>query len=166
MRVLLIGGGARGRALTRRLVADGDAVRAVSRDAHTREELTRLGAEALDGDPDRIGTLRYACANVTVLVWALGTAHGDDEEKVQALHGSRLEMMLMRTIDTTVRAVVYEGSGSLPLETLEAGSAVVTRLCRKNEIPFALLEADGRDEEAWADAAFRAIHTLLDQPRG
>ena len=166
MRVLLIGGGARGRALARRLLADGDAVRVVSRDPATRAQLQEMGAEALDGDPDRIGTLRYACANVTVLVWALGTAHGDDPEKVQALHGSRLEMMLMRTIDTTVRAVVYESSGSLPEETLETGSAVVTRLCRKNEIPFALLDADGRDADAWAGAAFAAIHTLLDQPRG
>ncbi len=51
---------------------------------------------------------------MTILVWALATATGDDTEKVHALHGSRLEMMLERTIDTTVRGVLYEATGTLP----------------------------------------------------
>ncbi len=101
-----------------------------------------------------------------MLVWALACASGDDQEKVDALHGSRLSMMLERTIDTTVRAVVYEGAGSLPAATLAEGRAVVERLCRKNEIPYAILQADGADADGWANAAEAAILELLERDRG
>lgn len=138
----------------------------VSRRPERRAAIEAVGAEYLDGDPDLIGTLRYACENVTVLVWALASATGDDEEKVHALHGTRLSMMLERTIDTTVRAVLYEGRGTLPDEVLAEGRAVVERLCRKNEIPFSVLEADPADPVAWADAADTAIAGLLARDRG
>ena len=138
----------------------------VSRRPDRRAEIEAVGAEYLDGDPDLIGTLRYACENVTVLVWALASASGDDLEKVHALHGTRLHMMLERTIDTTVRGVIYEGRGSLPNEVLAEGRAVVEKLCRKNEIPFAVIDADPADSAAWADAADAAIADLLSRDRG
>lgn len=166
MRVLIVGGGARGLALAKRLRDRGDAARVVSRDPGKRAAIEAVGAEFLEGDPDRIGTLRYACENVTALVWALGTATGDDAEKVAALHGTRLEMMLERTIDTTVRAVVYEGVGTVPADQLAQGRAVVERLCRKNEIPFAVLDADPSDAASWAAAAEAEILGLLALDRG
>ena len=125
-----------------------------------------MGAEYLAGDPDRIGTLRYACENVTTLVWALGSATGPNTEAVHALHGTRLSMMLERTIDTTVRGVIYEHRGTLPPEVLDEGRAVVERLCGKNEIPFVILDADPADSETWADAADAAIAELLARDRG
>ena len=76
MRVLLIGGGCRGLALTRELVADGHAVRAVTRTEAGRAAIEEAGAECWIGDPDVVGTLRYALENVTIVVWALGTASG------------------------------------------------------------------------------------------
>lgn len=166
MRVLIVGGGERGLALAARLRARGDAARVVTRREERRDAIEAVGAECLIGDPDRIGTLRYACENVTALVWALGCASGEDAGKIAALHDSRLSMMLERTIDTTVRAVVYEAAGSLSPEHFASGRAVVTRLCERNEIPHALLEADGSDPQAWAEAGEAAILELLSRDRG
>jgi len=161
VRVLLVGSSARGLELARRLTADGHAVRAVTRTEARRAELQDSGCECWIGDPDRIGTLRYALENVTILVWALGTASGPDAEQIAALHGSRLRMMLDKTTDTTVRGVLYEATGTLDASTLAAGVQEVLLANRANEIPYALLEADGTDAGAWAKAALEGIATLL-----
>lgn len=145
MRVLLVGGGCRGLELTRSLVAEGHAVRVVTRSPAREAEISEAGGEPWIGDPDVIGTLRYALANVTVLVWALGTVDSPD------LHGSRLEMMLERTVDTMVRGVIYEG----------AANEVVERMCTKNEVPFAFLASDPADGPGWAAEARRLIDALL-----
>jgi NAD(P)-dependent dehydrogenase (short-subunit alcohol dehydrogenase family) len=158
MRVLLVGGGCRGLELTRALVAEGHAVRVVTRRAERRDEIEAAGGECWSGDPDVVGTLRYALANVTILLWALGTASGGS---VEALHGSRLTMMLERTIDTMVRGVIYEAAGSVEPAILARGAAEVRRMCERNELPYALLEADPADAGAWTDAAGAAIERLL-----
>jgi uncharacterized protein YbjT (DUF2867 family) len=160
MRVLLIGGGCRGLGLARALLADGHAVRAVTRDESRRAPIEAAGAECWIGDPDVVGTLRYALENVTILVWALGTATGADDA-VAALHGPRLEMMLSKSIDTTVRGIVYEAAGTVAASTLQAGEAEVRRACELHEIPFEVLTADPADADAWASAARGAIDRLL-----
>lgn len=160
MRVLLIGGGCRGLRLARDLVADGHAVRAVTRDEANRARIEQLGAECWIGDPDVVGTLRYALENVTILVWALGTAAGSPEA-VAALHGARLQMMLSKTIDTTVRGVVYEVAGTVDAAILAAGAAALRSTCELNEIPCALLSADPSQPDRWAAAARAAIDGLL-----
>jgi hypothetical protein len=130
-RLLLVGGSSR-RALdlTRSLVADGHAVRAVTRTEANRERIEAAGAECWIGDPDVIGTLRYALEGVTILMWLLGTV-GRPE-----LHGSRLAMMLEKTIDTTARGVVYEAG---PPE----GVATVERVAGYNEIPYRIVPLGG-----------------------
>lgn len=160
MRVLLIGGGCRGLCLTENLVADGHAVRAVTRSEDRRAPIEAAGAECWLGDPDVVGTLRYALDNVTIVVWALGTAAGAGEQ-VAALHGSRLEMMLSKTIDTTVRGIVYEAAGTVPAEVLAAGAEELRRACERNEIPHAVLRADPADSGAWVVAMRSAIDGLL-----
>ena len=160
MRVLLIGGGCRGLGLAESLVAGGHAVRLVTRDESKRARVERSGAECWVGDPDVVGTLRYALESVTILVWALGTAAGSPEE-VAALHGPRLEMMLSKTIDTTVRGVVYEAAGTVAPEMLAAGVAELRRACELNEIPYAVLDADPARRDAWIGAARAAIDGLL-----
>jgi len=160
MRVLLIGGGCRGLTLTQRLVADGHAVRAVTRHEDRRGAIEAAGAECWIGDPDVVGTLRYALENVTILVWALGTASGS-AGGVAALHGSRLEMMLSKSIDTTVRGIVYEAAGTVAPETLQAGVGELRRACERNEIPFEVLTADPADADRWAAAARGSIDRLL-----
>lgn len=160
MRVLLVGGGCRGLGLTRGLVADGHAVRVVTRDEGRRADIEAAGGECWIGDPDVVGTLRYALESVTILVWALGTARGTDEA-VAALHGSRLEMMLGRTIDSTVRGVLYESAGTVDPDVLSAGAAELRRACELNEIPYAVLDADPADSGTWEAAARQAIELLL-----
>jgi NAD(P)-dependent dehydrogenase (short-subunit alcohol dehydrogenase family) len=160
MRVLLIGGGCRGLALAQLLVADGHAVRAVTRSESHREAIEATAAECWIGDPDVVGTLRYALESVTILVWALGTASGP-EDAVAALHGSRLEMMLSKSIDTTVRGIVYEAAGTVAPEILAAGAGELRRACELNEIPFEVLTAEPADASAWAAAARAAIDRLL-----
>lgn len=160
MRILMVGGGCRGLDLTRDLAAEGHAVRVVTRAEGRRAEIEAAGGQPWIGDPDRIGTLRYALDNVTLLLWLLGTASGPDE-KVAALHGSRLNMMLERTTDSTVRGVVYEAAGTLPPEVFDSGVAEMQHANLTNEIPYALLTADPTDREAWLVAAHTAIEGLL-----
>jgi predicted dinucleotide-binding enzyme len=142
----MVGGGCRGLALARSLVAEGHAVRAVTRDESKRAALEDAGCECWIGDPDRIGTLRYALDNATVLLWLLGTVD------VPELHGSRLEMMLERTVDTTVRGVLYEG---------RAGAAVVQAAHDRHGIPIAFLDTGPGDVEAWVTDARAQIDGLL-----
>jgi hypothetical protein len=165
MRALMVGGGCRGLELARELAADGHAVRAVTRRPEARAAIEAAGAECFVGDPDVVGTLRYALDNVTILLWLLGTATGG-EDKVAALHGSRLRMMLEKTTDTTVRGVVYEAAGTVAAPLLAAGVEEVRRARRTNEIPYALLTADPADRPAWLADARAAIAALLTARRG
>lgn len=156
----MVGGGCRGLALARELVAEGHAVRAVTRDAKRRPAIEAAGAECWIGDPDVVGTLRYALDNVTVLMWLLGTATGGPEE-VAALHGSRLKMMLEKSTDTTVRGVVYEAAGTVDEDVLAAGVGEVRFARATSAIPYALLETDPAEQRAWVAAARDAIASLL-----
>jgi hypothetical protein len=156
----MVGGGCRGLELARGLVADGHAVRAVTRTEARRGELEAARCECWIGDPDRVGTLRYALDNVTLVLWLLGTASGPPEA-VAALHGPRLRMMLEKTTDTTVRGVVYEAGGTVPADVLAGGAAEAEHARRTNEIPYALLGADPADRAAWVAAARAAIDGLL-----
>ena len=146
----MVGGGCRGLALARSLVSEGHAVRAVTRDESRRTDIESAGCECWIGDPDRIGTLRYALENATVLLWLLATVD------VPELHGSRLEMMLERTVDTTVRGVLYEGS---------AGRSVVQAAHDRHGIPIAFLDADPGDVETWVAEARSGIDSLLPTAR-
>lgn len=151
MRALVVGGGERALALTRSLSAEGHAVRVVAQDESGRAAIEEAGGECWIGTPDRIGTLRYALDNVTVLLWLLG----DDDTDV--LHGSRLQMMLEKTTDTTVRGVVYETGSAHSASGVEQ----VRHANRTNEIPFALLEADVADPVRWLAECRAAIDGLL-----
>ena len=165
MRALIVGGGCRGLELARALRAEGHAVRAVTRRPEARPAIEAAGAECFIGDPDVIGTLRYALDNVTVLLWLLGTAKGP-ADKVAALHGSRLRMMLERTTDTTVRGVVYEAAGTVDPAVLATGVEEMRHAQRTNEIPYALITAAREDGAAWLADARAAIHGLLTARRG
>ena len=111
-RCLIIGCGCRGQALSRELVARGNAVRATTRDPAHVGAIEAAGAEAVVGDPDRVATIAPAFEHVGAAVILLGSAVGTPEA-LAALHGSRLDMLLLRMLDSTVRGIVYEAVGIL-----------------------------------------------------
>jgi uncharacterized protein YbjT (DUF2867 family) len=159
-RVLIIGGGCRGRQLARAVVADGHAVRITTRDPARRGDIEAAGAEAYVGDPDRIGTLMDALAGVTVACWLLGTAAGDPE-RVAALHGTRLRFFLEKTVDTPVRGIVYEAAGTVPAAVLAGGRAEVQAAHETWQIPMGIVTAPPDVPDAWLAAARDGVRALL-----
>lgn len=159
-RCLIIGCGCRGRLLASELIARGHAVRGTTRDPARAGGIDAVGAEAVVGDPDVVATLARALDHVTVACILLGSAIGPPAQ-LAALHGSRLEMLLSRMLDTTVRGIVYEAQGSIEPALLADGSARVRALCQDARIPFALLEADPWDHSGWVRTAADAVDRVL-----
>ncbi len=123
-------------------------------------ELEAAGVEPVLGDPDRVATIAPAFEHVAVALVMLGSAAGEADE-LGALHGTRLEMLLTRMLDTTIRGVVYEGAGSVDPELLRAGATRVRAACEGSRIPYVLLDADPADWEAWLAAATDAVARVL-----
>ncbi|HWX96234.1 MAG TPA: hypothetical protein VNZ01_05225 [Solirubrobacteraceae bacterium] len=160
-RILIVGGGCRGRQLASTLVGEGHAVRITTRTEAGRRSIEASGAECWIGTPDRLATLRAALENVTVLCWLLGSASGPAQE-LRALHSTRLEFFATQAIDTTVRGFVYEAGGTTtPAEALGEGLAIVRGIAERNAIPFAFLTADPADAGAWLTQARAAVDSLL-----
>jgi 3-hydroxyisobutyrate dehydrogenase-like beta-hydroxyacid dehydrogenase len=160
-RCLIIGCGCRGRSLARELIAAGHSVRGTTRSEAGTAAIEAAGAEAVLGDPDVVGTLVGSFEHVSVACLLLGSATGAPAN-LAALHGTRLDMLLTRMLDTTVRGVVYEAAGSVDREILAAGAALVGERCEDSRIPYVLLRADPGDHRAWTTAAASAVHSALD----
>ena len=139
-RVLIVGGGCRGRELAAGVGRAGHAVRITTRTEAGRPAIEACGAECFVGTPDRVASLRYALEGVAVVCWLFGSVC------VPALHGSRLEAMLGQIVDTTVRGLVYEGS---------AGAAAVRAWGAVHAVPCRVLPV------ASPGAAWAAIEELL-----
>jgi nucleoside-diphosphate-sugar epimerase len=159
-RCLIVGCGCRGQALARKLRGDEHAVRGTTRVPERMAAIEAAGAEPYVGDPDRVGTLFPALAHVGVACVLLGSATGTDEQ-LAALHSSRLDMLLEKMLDTTVRAVVYEAAGTVDPQLLAAGSGRVRYWCERSLIPYVLLESDPANHQAWTEAAASAVRRAL-----
>jgi nucleoside-diphosphate-sugar epimerase len=159
-RVLIVGCGCRGQALSRALVADGHAVRGTTRDPGRMEAIRAAGADPYLGDPDRIGTLMDALSGVPIVAWLMGTATGDPE-RVRALHDGRLRMLWEKLVDTPVRGVVYEAAGSVDPAALIRGEAVARVAHETWRIPLEYIHADPAQDEAWVAAGRTAVDRLL-----
>ncbi len=157
-RVLIVGCGCRGRALARELSAAGHAVRGTTRDPERLAEIEAAGAEAVVADPDRLGTLMAQLHGVSVACWLMGSAGGG---AAAGLHGPRLRTLLERLVDTPVRAVVYEASGSVEPTLLASGAAAVREASATWSIPAEIVEADPGDPRAWLAAMTGAVERLL-----
>jgi len=156
-RVLILACGCRGQELARHLTTTGHAVRGTTRDPARAGQIEAAGAEPFLADPDRVGTLIPAFAGVTVLCHPLGSATGTQDE-LDALHTTRLEMLLQRSIDTTIHGVLYEATGTIDESLLATGANLVQTKCDESNIPYALL---GAEPEAWPTPALEAIKALL-----
>lgn len=160
-RILLLGGGCRGRQLAAGLVEDGHGVRITTRDEAGRAAIMAVGAECWIGTPDRLATLRGALDSVTIACWLLGTAQGSAEQLAE-LHGARLEFFLTQAIDTTVRGILYESRGTLAsASVLAEGERLARRMTELNQIPLACVVEDPSDSDLWVAAARRAVDSLL-----
>lgn len=157
---MIIGCGCRGGELARALVSRGHAVRGTTRNAAHAGAIEAVGAEAVIADPDRVSTLMPAVDRVALVCILLGSARGEPDA-LSALHGSRLEMLIARLIDTTVRGVVYEARGSVAADVLEAGVRRVRRACERSRVPLSVLDAPPEDHHAWVASAVGAAEGLL-----
>lgn len=160
-RILIVGGGCRGRRFAERLAAQGHAVRITTRSEARRAAIEGVGAECWIGTPDRLATLRGALENVSLACWMLARASGPADE-LAALHGSRLEFFLTQAIDTTARGLIYDASpGPPPAHALAEGERVFRSLTERNAIPALVLRAC--DDREWLAQADRAVACLLDR---
>jgi hypothetical protein len=142
------------------LRARGHAVRATTRDPANVGLIETAGAVAVVGDPDRIATLAGVFDHVSVACLLLGSASGA-EESVASLHGPRLEMLLSRMLDTTVRGILYETVGTVDGAVLQRGADTVRAVCEDSRIPYELFAADPSDHATWLPAACQTIEALL-----
>ena len=159
-RCLIVGCGCRGLELTAALRTAGHAVRGTTRDPARCEAIEAAGAEPFVGDPNLVGTLAPALAHVGVACILLGSATGT-EEQLTALHGTRLDMLLERMLDTTVRGVVYQAAGSVDPALLSAGAGRVRYACERSLIPYELLSADPAADDGWVSETVAAIERAL-----
>ncbi len=158
-RALIVGCGCRGRLLGQQLLAEGWAVRGTSRCEEGLLPVEEAGIEAALADPDRPGTLLDLVGDVTVVHWLLGSAQGESEV-LAAIHGSRLERILERLVDTPVRGFVYEAAGSVDPALLEAGAAAVAAAGRTWRIPVEIVGTEPSPPDAWATAMLAATLRL------
>jgi hypothetical protein len=160
-RILMVGGGCRGRRLASQMIAHDHAVRITTRTEAGRAAIEATGAECWIGTPDRLATLRGALDSVTIACWLLGSACGPPEQ-LHALHRTRLELFLTQAIDTTVRGFIYEACGTITeAEDLLEGERIVRAATERSMIPVAFLTADPNDGERWRQAATDAVDSLL-----
>jgi nucleoside-diphosphate-sugar epimerase len=159
-RCLIIGCGCRGQSLAGNLRDRGYTVRGTTRDRLRAHELQAAGVEPVVGDPARVATLAQSLEQVTVVCVLLGSAVAAPQG-LAALHGARLEMLLARMVDTTVRGIVYETSGAVGGEILRAGGRRVRAFCEESRIRYALIAEHPRDHHAWLKAAVGAVERVL-----
>lgn len=157
-RVLIIGCGCRGRRLARELRAQGHTVRGTTRTEARCADIEAVGAEPILANPDRVATLIPAFAGVTIAVILLGSATGT-RAHLAALHTTRLEMLLQRTIDTTIHGLIYEAAGTVEAAILRDGARLVRTKCDHDGIPYRILVAA---TEHWLTEAVQAIESLLE----
>lgn len=160
MRCLIIGCGCRGQSLAGALAARGDPVRGTTRDRARLPAIEAVGAEAELGDPDRVATLVGALDHVAVVCVLLGSATGSAQQ-LRELHGTRLEMLLTKLVDTTVRGLVYEAQGTVDAEVLASGTRRVERFATRSLARTALIEAEPTRPQEWLGAALAAVDQVI-----
>ncbi len=142
-RALIVGCGCRGRELGGRLLGEGWQVRGTSRRQEGLAAIAAAGIEPALADPDRPATVLDLVADVAAVYWLLGSATGD-RENLEAIHGSRLERLLERLVETPVRRFVYEASGTVEATILTAGIEIVRTAGERWRIPVEIFADTSR----------------------
>jgi uncharacterized protein YbjT (DUF2867 family) len=139
-RALIVGCGCRGRGLGRRLLDEGWAVRGTSRREDGLAAIEAAGIEPALADPERPATVLDLVGDVAAVYWLLGSVSGPPED-IAAVHGSRLERLLERLVETPVRRFVYESTGTVDPAILEGGAAIVRAAGERWRIPVEVVES-------------------------
>ncbi len=160
-----MGCGCRGQQLARELTTAGHAVRGTSRDPERLPAIEATGAEGVQADPDRLGTVLVQLAGVTVVCWLMGSAAAAAEQ-MQALHGDRLRSLLAKLVDSGARGLVYDATGSVDPALRRDGAELARQAGEANRMPVAVIEADGSDHEDWLRAARAAVDDVLSAEPG
>ena len=146
---MLVGCGCCAREAGALLVAEGWAVRGTSRSEAGREAIAAAGLEAIEADPDLVGSVVELLGDVTVLAWLLGGLA--DADAVATLNGPRLGSLLEKVVDTPVRGFVLEApSGG-------EGRELVEDAISRWHLPAEIVSADRSDPDAWAAAVAGAV---------
>jgi Trk K+ transport system NAD-binding subunit len=159
-RILIVGCGCRGLSLAGELMAGGHIVRGTSRTDQGVARIQEAGVEGVLADPDRLATLTPHLDAVSVLCWLMGSAEGTPE-KLQALHGPRLETIVWKLVDTHVRGIVYEAAGTVDRSLLSQGATTVRNARASFEMPTEVVGDDPQDHPAWAAAMAAAVQRVL-----
>jgi len=115
-------------------------VRGTSRREEGLAAIEAAGIEPALADPEQPATVLDLVADVAEVYWLLGSATGEPED-VEAIHGSRLERLLERLVETPVRRFVYEAFGSVAPEVLASGAVLVERAAETWRIPVEVLRS-------------------------
>jgi uncharacterized protein YbjT (DUF2867 family) len=161
-RALIVGCGCSGRALGSELRDEGWEVRGTSRDEEGLAAIEAAGIEPARADPGRPATILDLVADVTVVLWLLGSATGDAED-LAAIHGDRLEALLERFVETPVRGFVYEGTGTVDGKLLAGGAELVRKAERTWRIPVAVTETAREHGPLWVEELEAKVTELLAQ---
>ena len=159
-RALIIGCGCRGQVLARALREDGHQVRGTSRTGNRLAQIENAGADAVLADPYRLATVTPLLEGVSVVIWPLASATGTAGE-IAAVHGTRLETLLAKLVDSGVRGLVYEATGSVRGDLLRAGAAQVRKAGEWFRMPVEVVEQDPADLDAWVAAMRAAVGRIL-----
>jgi hypothetical protein len=159
-RALIVACGCRGRVLGQRLADEGWAVRGTSRVEEGLAAIEAAGLEPASADPDRPGTMLDFLGDVTAIHWLLGSATGRPET-LAAIHGSRLERLLERLVETPVRGFVYEAAGAVPDDHLHRGAEIVRSAAKRWRIPVEVVASDPADRAGWLNAMLAATRRLI-----
>jgi uncharacterized protein YbjT (DUF2867 family) len=162
-RALIVGCGCCGRALGERLLGAGWAVRGTSRRQEGLAAIEEVGIEPALADLDRVGTVLELVGDVAVVYLLLGSAAGEAQH-VAAIHGPRLERLMEKLVDTPVRGVVYEATGSVDAALLSVGAEIVERAASTWRIPVEIVSVERNDPGAWSEDMAEAALRLLRRP--
>jgi hypothetical protein len=86
-------------------------------------------------------------------------------EAALADHGPRLERLMERLVDTPVRGVVYEATGSVDPALLEAGAEIVRTASRTWHIPVEIVTSEANQPAEWSQEMVDLALGLLSPAR-
>ena len=114
-------------------------MRGTSRREEGLAAIETAGIEPAIADPGRPDTVLDLVGDVAVVCWLLGSATGDPRG-IGAIHGSCLERVLERLVETPVRRFVYEADGSVDRPILEQGGSIVRAAGERWRIPVTVAD--------------------------